>query len=103
MCRVEAYASDIGMPRSCAYDPSYVDSDMLGVNQNVRKTPVTSSTVNDQSAISPSMNDQWSGNTLRRYVRPSLPTPVRSSIQAATAEVLAAIRALRPHGSSPLR
>src|SRR5690606_9589282 len=37
---------------------------MDGLKNSVRKVPVSSSTTNDQSAISPSRNDQWSGKTL---------------------------------------
>ena len=39
-----------------------------GTNQNVRNMPVSSSTTNDHSAISPSMKDQWSGKTLRQVL-----------------------------------
>ena len=42
----------------------------------------------DHSAISPSMNDQWSGNTLRRFFRISVARPSRSSAQPATAPAL---------------
>ena len=36
------------------------------------------------SAISPSMNDQWSGKTLRMMVFAGLAMPIRSSAQSAT-------------------
>src|SRR3954463_4440884 len=54
---------------------------MLGWNQNVRNVPVSKSTTKLHSAISPSMNDQWSGNTLRICVRVAVAMPVRSSAQ----------------------
>ena len=65
--------------------PWYVDSDMLGTNQNVRNTPVSSRTTKLHNAISPSMNDQWSGNTLRRFLRAIVASPSRSSAQVAIA------------------
>ncbi len=37
--------------------------------------------MNEYRAISPSRNDQWSGNTLRSPNRPILLTPTRSSAQ----------------------
>ena len=40
---------------------------MRGWNHSVRKTPVSRSTTKLHSAISPSMKDQWSGKTLRRF------------------------------------
>src|SRR5687768_9262178 len=54
---------------------------MLGSNQNVRKTPVSSRTMKDHRAISPSMNDQCSGKTLRtgRSFLPAAARPRRSS------------------------
>jgi hypothetical protein len=54
---------------------------MLGLNHSDRKTPVSSRTTKLHSAISPSMNDQWSGNTLRNcfFISPARPT--RSSSQ----------------------
>ena len=58
---------------------------MLGVNQKVRNTPVRSRTTKLHNAISPSMNDQWSGNTLRRFLRASVASPSRSSAQVAIA------------------
>ena len=54
---------------------------MLGLNQNVRNTPVSSSTTKLHSAISPSMNDQWSGKTLRICFFETVAIPVRSSNQ----------------------
>src|SRR5215207_3019776 len=57
---------------------------MDGVNHRVRNTPVNSSTTKDHSAISPSMNDQWSGKTLRRFLRTTVASPNRSSAQVAT-------------------
>ena len=61
---------------------------MLGVNQNVRNVPVSSRTTKDQSAISPSMNDQWSGKTLRAKTLVSVPRLSRSSAHPATAPAL---------------
>src|SRR3954467_2288945 len=58
---------------------------MLGRNQSVRKVPVRSSTTKLHSAISPSMNDQWSGKTLRTCFLASPAMPVRSSAHVATA------------------
>ncbi len=56
-------------------------SPMLGLNQSVRKVPVSSRTTKDHSAISPSMKDQWSGKTLRICFFDSAAMPVRSSAQ----------------------
>src|SRR6478735_4418855 len=61
---------------------------MLGRNHRVRNTPVSSRTTKDHSAISPSMNDQWSGNTLRRFFRMAVASPSRSSNHPATAPAL---------------
>ncbi len=74
--------------------PWYVDSDMLGTNQNVRNTPVRSRTTKLHSAISPSMNDQWSGKTLRRFFRISVARPSRSSAQVAAAPALLGFEAI---------
>src|SRR4051812_29687537 len=57
---------------------------MLGVNHRDRNTPVTRSTTKLHKAISPSMNDQWSGKTFRRYLRPPADRLSRSSAQPAT-------------------
>ena len=35
----------------------------LGMNQKVRKAPVSRQMIIEYIAISPSMNDQWSGKT----------------------------------------
>ena len=73
---------------------------MLGSYQSVRKTPVRSRITKLQSAISPSMKDQWSGKTLRRFFFMAVPRPRRSSAQLATTptldgfEVVAAVVAL---------
>src|SRR4051812_38853317 len=56
---------------------------MLGVNHSVRNTPLSSSTTKLHSAISPSMNDQWSGKTLRRFFLASVARPSRSSAHSA--------------------
>src|SRR5690349_3301315 len=54
---------------------------MVGWNQKVRNVPDSSSTMNDHSAISPSMNDQCSGKTLRNGISLLLAArPRRSSI-----------------------
>ena len=58
---------------------------MLGVNHRVRKTPVRRSTTKLHSAISPSMKDQWSGKTLRRFFFMAVARPRRSSAQVAAA------------------
>src|SRR5690348_1657373 len=58
---------------------------MLGLNQSVRNTPVSSRMTKLQSAISPSMKDQWSGKTLRICFLVAVARPRRSSAQVATA------------------
>ena len=63
--------------------PSYSISAIDGLNQMVRKTPLSSRTMKEYSAISPSRNDQWSGNTLRRNGRLSPARPIRSSAHLA--------------------
>src|SRR5690349_22756405 len=56
---------------------------MLGWNHSVRKVPDSNRTMNDQSAISPSMKDQCSGNTLRSGISLLLAArPSRSSIHS---------------------
>src|SRR3954451_13297618 len=60
---------------------------MLGLNQKVRNTPVSSSTTKLHKAISPSMKDQWSGKTLRTCFLVAAAMPVRSSAQLATAPI----------------
>ena len=70
---------------------------MLGVNHRVRKTPLRSRTTKLHSAISPSMNDQWSGKTLRRFFLARVARPSRSSAHSATAPArlgLAAVAAV---------
>ena len=66
---------------------------MDGWNHRVRKTPVSRSTTKLHSAISPSMKDQWSGKTLRRFLRAAVARPSRSSAHEAT-------RAVRPGGAT---
>src|SRR5690349_19431231 len=61
---------------------------MLGVNHKVRNTPERSRTTKLHSAISPSMKDQWSGNTLRMFFFITDARPRRSSAQVATAPIL---------------
>src|SRR5687768_4862339 len=58
----------------------YSTSAMLGLNHRVRNVPVSSRITKLHSAISPSMKDQWSGNTLRSCFFAIPATPVRSSI-----------------------
>jgi hypothetical protein len=58
-----------------------------GLKHKLSSVPVTSRTTKLHSAISPSMNDQWSGKTLRRYVFAKLATPTRSSSQSTTSSV----------------
>src|SRR5690349_17805406 len=57
---------------------------MLGSNHRVRNVPVSSRITKLHSAISPSMNDQWSGKTLRSCFFMAVPSPSRSSAQLAT-------------------
>src|SRR3954447_7065247 len=58
---------------------------MLGVNHRVRKTPLRRRTTKLHSAISPSMKDQWSGKTLRRFFLARVARPSRSSAHSAAA------------------
>ena len=46
--------------------------------------PVAMRTTKEYSAISPSMNDQWSGKILSRKTRPPLASPSRSSSSSMT-------------------
>src|SRR5881398_2634915 len=57
---------------------------MLGLNHNVKNVPVNNKTTKLHNAISPNMNDQWSGNTFRICFLLTAARPVRSSTQAAT-------------------
>ena len=50
--------------------------------------PVAITTTNEYSAISPSMNDQWSGKILSKKTRPPLATPSRSSSSLTTLPTL---------------
>src|SRR3954447_21047571 len=52
---------------------------MLGLNQSERNTPVSSRMTKLHRAHSPSMNDQWSGKTLRSCFFASPPRPMRWS------------------------
>src|SRR6266508_359867 len=80
MSSVEAYASDMCRPLSIEYEPWYSTSVIDGLNQKVRNVPDSSRMMKLYSAISPSMNDQWSGKTLRSAcLNPDLPMPSRSS------------------------
>jgi hypothetical protein len=49
----------------------------------VSNVPVSSRMMNEYSAISPSRNDQWSGNTFRSALLANLAAPNRSSIPRA--------------------
>src|SRR5690349_7214968 len=72
---------------------------MLGLNHRVRNVPVSSRTTKLHSAISPSMNDQWSGKTLRICFLASVASPTRSSSQLATPPMrfgFAVFAAVRP-------
>src|SRR3954449_726598 len=57
---------------------------MLGLNHNVKNVPVNNKTTKLHNAISPNMNDQWSGNTLRICFLLTAARPVRSSAQVAS-------------------
>src|SRR5918992_6043403 len=57
---------------------------MLGSNHRVRNVPVSSRMTKLHSAISPSMNDQWSGKTLRSCFFITVPSASRSSAHEAT-------------------
>src|SRR6476619_3971704 len=67
---------------------------MPGLYQSVSSVPVSSSTTKLHSAISPSMNDQWSGKTLRICFLARPASPVRSSAQVATPAMGLALGAL---------
>src|SRR6478672_8406349 len=70
-------------PRSGTYEPSYTTCPALGTNQKVRNAPVNRQTIIEYIAISPSMNDQWSGKTFLARKETPLAAPRRSSIQPA--------------------
>ena len=72
----------------------YSTSAMLGRNHRVRNTPVRRSTTKLHSAISPSMNDQWSGKTLRRFFLAIVARPRRSSVHSTAAAPLLRFLAL---------
>src|SRR3954451_11762630 len=67
---------------------------MLGVNHSVRKTPLSSRTTKLHSAISPSMKDQWSGKTLRRFFFAREASRSRSSAHSAKAPALLGLDAV---------
>ena len=67
---------------------------MLGSNHSVRNVPVSSRITKLHSAISPSMNDQWSGKTLRSCVFIAVPRASRSSAQLATMPALLGLPAM---------
>jgi hypothetical protein len=60
----DSYAADISTPRSAVYEPLYATSFIDGSKKRVRNVPVSSRMMNENSAISPSRNDQWSGKIL---------------------------------------
>ncbi len=105
MFSVDSYASLIRMPLSLVYEPWYTTSFMDGTKNSERKVPVSSRTTKDHSAISPSMNDQWSGNTFRMSTRkPRAPWNLSSSHPPVprqglrNVEVVSLIRAPRSSG-----
>ena len=80
MFSVDWYACDIVMPSSLVYEPWYTTSLVDGTKNSARYVPVSSRITNDHSAISPSMNDQWSGKTFRIRTRtPRAPWNLSSS------------------------
>src|ERR1700730_16591389 len=72
------------MPSSLVYEPWYTTGAVDGLKKSARYVPVSSRITNDHSAISPSMNVQWSGKTLRISVRTPRAPPNRSSSQPPT-------------------
>ncbi|GAA5772543.1 hypothetical protein Aros01_09100 [Streptosporangium roseum] len=54
---------------------------MVGLKKKVRNVPVSSRTMNEYSAISPSRNDQWSGKIFRKFRLRKFPAPMRSSMK----------------------
>ncbi len=74
-----AYACDIVMPSSLVYEPWYTTGAADGSKNSARYVPVSSRITKDQSAISPSMNDQWSGKTFFIRTRTPLAPWNRSS------------------------
>jgi len=81
MFSVDWYACDIVMPSSLAYEPWYTTGAVDGTKNSARYVPVSSKITNDHSAISPSMNDQWSGKTFRNATRQPRAAWNRSSSQ----------------------
>ncbi|MFF5854613.1 hypothetical protein ACFY8B_03075 [Streptomyces sp. NPDC012751] len=81
MCSTHAYAAVVIVPRGPRggrYGPVYGRSVMPGWKRKVGKTPVSTSTSRLYSAT-PSRNDQWSGNALRRNSLPAEATGNRWS------------------------
>src|SRR4051812_13097093 len=68
----------------------------LGLKKKVRKTPVATSTTKQYIAISPNMNDQWSGKTLLSAVRVKLVAPSRSSIHRPSRPITPPVLPARP-------
>jgi hypothetical protein len=68
-CSEDSYAADISVPRRPGRRPEYATSFIDGSKKRVRNVPVSSRMMNENRAISPSRNDQWSGKTLFRRPR----------------------------------
>src|SRR6202035_2662835 len=79
------------MPSSLVYEPWYTTTALDGLKNSARYVPVSSRITNDQSAISPSMNDQWSGKTFLIRTRTPLAPWNRSSSHPPTPETAGGI------------
>src|ERR1700733_1177771 len=79
------------MPSSLVYEPWYTTGAADGLKNSARYGPVSSRITNDQSAISPSMKDQWSGKTFRIRTRTPLAPWNRSSSHPPTPETAGGI------------
>jgi hypothetical protein len=64
----------------------------LGSKKKVRKIPVSTRMTKQYRAISPSMNDQWSGKALSSVLRANRDAPSRSSSQRAIRRVIMTAR-----------
>src|ERR1700751_445998 len=100
MFSVDAYACDIEIPSSLAYEPWYTTSCADGTKNSARYVPVSSRITKDHSAISPSMNVQWSGKTFRIRTRtPRAPWNLSSNhppTPSRAAGILTASSLIRP-------
>ncbi len=92
MNSVDSKALVMWTPCMVSSGPWYTTASIEGTKNAVRMMPESSSTMKEYSAISPSMNDQWSGNSLREKNLTKPPMLVRSSTQLA---VFPATRAVR--------